>query len=333
MRRRGGSMRSDVTKGVSMRAVHRSILVVACIVAAAVPASTKDHVQGYLAANEFDVTSVLEPAPRVGDPRYETDRRIFRATRHLAGTPRWHLATTDVETSTAALLRDYSCAVGVDLTPQNAPKLVALVQRAGVDTSAQTGHAKDLFARQRPFMIDHGPVCQPEAELFDKKQGHMSYDYPSGHTTWGWTWALILTAIAPDRAQQILRRGRAYGDSRFVCGAHNESAGGGRDAIGVRHDGAGIDEARLSGRPGGRAYRDHGAARQRYDGPAGVRGGGRARRAAGHARACRCPQMIPSQLLLADANGSHQTLSRMTTLADRGERAKVGRSTIRARAA
>jgi acid phosphatase (class A) len=52
----------------------------------------------------------------------------------------------------------------------------------------------------------------------------MSYDYPSGHTTLGWTWALILTSIAPDRAQQILERGRAYGDSRFVCGAHNESA-------------------------------------------------------------------------------------------------------------
>ena len=35
---------------------------------------------------------------------------------------------------------------------------------------------------------------------------------------------LILTELAPDRAGPILRRGRAYGDSRFVCGAHNESA-------------------------------------------------------------------------------------------------------------
>lgn len=52
----------------------------------------------------------------------------------------------------------------------------------------------------------------------------MSYDYPSGHTTRGWAWALVLTVVAPDRAQQMIERGRAYGDSRFICGAHNESA-------------------------------------------------------------------------------------------------------------
>jgi acid phosphatase (class A) len=67
-------------------------------------------------------------------------------------------------------------------------------------------------------------VCQRTTELFDKAHNRMSYDYPSGHATRGWTWALILSAIAPGRAQQILQRGRAYADSRYICGAHNESA-------------------------------------------------------------------------------------------------------------
>ncbi len=61
-------------------------------------------------------------------------------------------------------------------------------------------------------------MCQPVAQLAD------SFDYPSGHTSWGWTWALILTELASDRTGPILRRGRSYGDSSFVCGAHNESA-------------------------------------------------------------------------------------------------------------
>ena len=178
----------------------------------------RERAEGYLSPHDFDVTTVLEPAPRKGDPRYDADRKIFRATRVLLNTPRGAMATSDVDTSNAALMRDFSCAVGVSLTPQNAPATLNVVARAGADTAAQTTIAKNVYRRARPFHQDRGAVCQPVAELGD------SYDYPSGHTTWGWTWALILSELAPDRAGPILRRGRAYGDSRFVCGAHNESA-------------------------------------------------------------------------------------------------------------
>jgi acid phosphatase (class A) len=170
------------------------------------------------------VTHVIEPAPRPGDPRYETDRQIFRATRKLIGTARFKLATTDANYETPALASDFSCAVGVKLTPETAPKLIHLIERAGADTSSRSSHAKDIYQRHRPFTIDKGQICQPASELYDQKRQQMSYNYPSGHTTRGWTWALILSSIAPDRAQAILERGRAYGDSRFICGAHNESA-------------------------------------------------------------------------------------------------------------
>lgn len=207
-----------------MKLVRLTIFALAISAGASVPAATDERPAGYLTPGEFDVTTILEPAPRRGDPRYDTDRKIFRATRKLKDTPRWQLATSDADYGVPALLHDYSCAVGVQLTTKNAPKLVHVIQRAAADTGGQTGKAKEVYARNRPFTIDKGPVCQPTKELFDKKAGRMSYDYPSGHTTWGWTWALVLTAIAPDRAQQILQRGKAYGDSRFVCGAHNESA-------------------------------------------------------------------------------------------------------------
>ena len=207
-----------------MKRFGLSVIGVAAAAGVTVAALAAEHRQGYLAPGEFDVTHVLEPAPRPGDPRYTTDRKIFRATRQLKDTPRWQMATNDADTSVAALMRDYSCAVGVELTPGNAPALAKVVSRAGADTGHETGMAKAYYKRERPFVIDNGPICQPASELFDEKAGRMSYDYPSGHTTWGWTWALILTALAPDRAQQILERGRAYGDSRFICGAHNESA-------------------------------------------------------------------------------------------------------------
>ncbi|PXA86454.1 phosphatidic acid phosphatase [Nostoc sp. 3335mG] len=174
--------------------------------------------QGYLADGAFDLMQVLPPAPVSGDARYQADRKIFRQTRKLAGTPRWQLATSDVKTDQRSLMADFSCAVGVVLTPEDSPRTEALVARARVDTGHQTNIAKDFYKRRRPFLIDHGKICQPESELAD------SYDYPSGHTTLGWTWALALSDLLPERTTAILARGRAYGDSRFICGAHNESA-------------------------------------------------------------------------------------------------------------
>lgn len=35
---------------------------------------------------------------------------------------------------------------------------------------------------------------------------------------------MLLTKLAPDRATPILARGRAFGESRIVCGVHNASA-------------------------------------------------------------------------------------------------------------
>jgi acid phosphatase (class A) len=173
---------------------------------------------GYLAPGAFDILAVLPPAPVPGDPRYDADRRVFRHTRHLLGTPRGAMATSDVQRAPAAMLQDYGCALDASLTPDKLPLTVALIERASRDTNAQKDRAKDFYKRRRPFLIDSGPVCQPKPKLAT------TYDYPSGHTTGGWTWALILADLAPDRAAAILARGRAFGQSRAVCGAHNASA-------------------------------------------------------------------------------------------------------------
>ena len=172
----------------------------------------------YLPAAGFSILDVVPPAPVAGDARYEADRAIFAKTRALHGTDRWQLATRDVSEKPADLLRDFSCAAGLQLTPENAPHLTSLLVAAALDTARVNNEAKNRFRRARPFTIDNGPICQPEAEVVN------SFDYPSGHTTRGWTWATILAELLPGRAASILARGRAYGESRIVCGVHNASA-------------------------------------------------------------------------------------------------------------
>jgi acid phosphatase (class A) len=180
--------------------------------------ATVSTLPGYLAPGAFDIMSVLPPAPRAGEARYEHDRRVFRETRALEGSPRWTMAAGDAELSNAALLQHFSCSLGIELKPEQAPRLITLLQRVSRDTSAAVGIAKEHYKRQRPFWIDAGNTCRPREELGN------SFDYPSGHTTAGWTWALVLTQVAPDHATALLARGRAYGESRIVCGVHNASA-------------------------------------------------------------------------------------------------------------
>ena len=50
-----------------------------------------------------------------------------------------------------------------------------------------------------------------------------NFSYPSGHTILGWTSALLLTEINPERADTILKRGMMYGESRVIVGAHWQS--------------------------------------------------------------------------------------------------------------
>jgi acid phosphatase (class A) len=88
-----------------------------------------------------------------------------------------------------------------------------------LDVSRATNLPKDIYKRQRPYLIDEGPICVVKSDLLAK-----SPDYPSGHNTWGWTVGLIMAEVAPDRATEILSRAKAFGESRLVCGVHNLSA-------------------------------------------------------------------------------------------------------------
>jgi acid phosphatase (class A) len=173
--------------------------------------------QPYLGAALPDTYKILPPAPVAGTTRYEADRTVFLSTRRFKDTPRWSLARAD--DNSAGIIKDMSCAVGVELTARNAPKTTALLFRTRTDVSRATNQPKDIYKRQRPYLIDEGPICVNKTDDLAK-----SPDYPSGHNTWGWTIGLLLAELAPDRATEILSRARTFGESRLVCGVHNLSA-------------------------------------------------------------------------------------------------------------
>lgn len=176
--------------------------------------------QGYLGKDEIPNSLSLVPAPPAeGSTALALDKEISENSISLQGTPRWELATKDADLSFPAAADVFSCALGVSISQENTPHLYMLLRRTLADAGLSTYGAKNNYQRTRPFVINNKPTCTPKEEEHLKKDG----SYPSGHTSIGWAWALILAEISPEQGDTILARGRDYGQSRVVCNVHWQS--------------------------------------------------------------------------------------------------------------
>lgn len=176
--------------------------------------------QGYLPADKIpNSTALLPPPPDRLSVAFIADKEAFRESRSLINTPRWVQAAKDANLDFPEAAAVFSCALGIPITEKDTPNLYMLLRRARSDASGATLAAKNNYKRVRPFVESKETTCTPESEAKIAKSG----SYPSGHATVGWTWALILAEIAPERAEAILSRGYTYGQSRVICGVHWQS--------------------------------------------------------------------------------------------------------------
>lgn len=173
--------------------------------------------EGYLEMRDLpNAKSLIPPPPEKGSAAKSLDDAVSKQMLNLKGSERFKLAAKDAELHFPEAAQAFSCALGIPITEEHTPYLYMLMRRSLTDAGLSTYTAKNHYQRKRPFMENGQPTCTPQEEAHLKKDG----SYPSGHTAIGWAWALILTEIAPERANEILARGRAFGVSRNVCNVH-----------------------------------------------------------------------------------------------------------------
>ena len=173
--------------------------------------------QGYLPMDDaLASVEFVPPAPTPDSPRQAMDDRVVAQMLPLRGSARWELARQDAQLMFPAAADTFSCALGIPITEEDTPDLYMLLRRTLADIGLSTESAKKAYQRERPFMISGEPICTPEDEEMLRKDG----SYPSGHTAIGWGWGLILSELAPERAEALIARGRAFGESRNVCNVH-----------------------------------------------------------------------------------------------------------------
>lgn len=93
------------------------------------------------------------------------------------------------------------------------PALRNLLDDVESDIGPYIRDAKSKFHRDRPYVIE--PKLKP---CIDHVRDDASY--PSGHATYGYVMAMVLTELVPERHLVLEHRADEFAHQRAVCGVH-----------------------------------------------------------------------------------------------------------------
>lgn len=188
--------------------------------------------KGYLSQPNINSALILPTPPAAGSVTKDNDVFINKNALQLYGSARWVQAGLDSNLYFPSAAKAYSCAANVDIDPKKTPHIYKLLEMSLIDLGLSPYAAKNKYQRVRPFMQNQQGICEISAEnrekygityVEDKSKLATDGSYPSGHSAIGWGWALIMSEIAPQRAEHIFLRGRAFAESRLVCNVHWQS--------------------------------------------------------------------------------------------------------------
>lgn len=190
---------------------------------------------GFLGSTALQSLVAAVPArPAEGSAQALADAAASERMRALEDTDRWTLATRHAELRPAIAISHFDCVVGARLTAEQAPALVALLDRVLLDANAAAELGKARAFRPRPVGVDAARrSCQVVSAA-----GRASASYPSGSAAVGAAYGEVFAALAPDRAAGAREMGHQIGISRLVCAMHYPSDVEAGSALGVAVFGA-----------------------------------------------------------------------------------------------
>lgn len=162
----------------------------------------------------------LPAPPDTASAAFQYDKAQYRwGKEQRKDSVRLAIAVNDAIWSINNICKIFSGVLGIEISEQNAPAIYRMLT-LGLLTTDQAGKLpKNHYMRTRPYVFFNEPTIYPADEAWLRTNG----SYPSGHTILGWSAALLLTELAPDKADTIMARGYMYGQSRVIAGYHWQS--------------------------------------------------------------------------------------------------------------
>ena len=160
----------------------------------------------------------LPPPPASGSAAFAYDQSQYRwGKEQRLDSARLAIAVRDADWSINCICREFSEPFGMTISKEATPAIYWMLYVGLISTVGKL--PKDYYHRTRPYVYYNEPTIYPQDEEELRNNG----SYPSGHTIEGWSAALLLTELNPDRADTILARGYMYGQSRVIAGYHWQS--------------------------------------------------------------------------------------------------------------
>lgn len=169
------------------------------------------HLRGaetsYLPANVPDGVELLPPPPTPGSAESVAELNEVRAVFHARTEAEKARAFKDATLSFSL----WTSIIGPDFDLTKLPKTSAFLKKVKTDIQEPINAPKDFYKRSRPYVLDPSlNIGKPER----------SFSYPSGHSTRGTVYAMVIADLFPEKREAILELGRTIGWDRVLIGVH-----------------------------------------------------------------------------------------------------------------
>ena len=185
------------------------------------PSLAKEPVQpqaGYLASGQVELLNLLPPPPAPDSAAQKRDiQAMLDAQRH-----RTPAEAKRVQADGEVTVFRFDDVLGPNFSKDKLPKLAAFFEHVQDAETPFYGAVKDYWKRPRPFVADARVHALPALKegVYNKDKHAYSFSFPSGHSTFGATYAILLSQMVPEKRAELFGRGWQYGQNRVIGGVH-----------------------------------------------------------------------------------------------------------------
>jgi acid phosphatase (class A) len=181
--------------------------VAAIVLACVAPALGKPN---FLSPQDYDPKLILPAPPADGTAASQAELAELKRIEANRTAADFAQALSDDETENPTI---FKVVLGDGFDLKALPATAKLLADVRNDEKEAASAAKNFFQRNRPWILD--PSLKTCARDDPAKSS-----YPSGHSTMGYSMAVVLAALVPEKAQAIMARADAYAENRLVCSMH-----------------------------------------------------------------------------------------------------------------
>lgn len=159
-----------------------------------------------------DLAALLPPPPAAGSAAARQDiNGVLAVQAH-----RTHAEIAAAQADRLHSVFRFADVFGAAFTPEQLPHTAAFFTRVVAYDKGEVKAVKAFWHHPRPVLVSHAVHPLSEEKPDD-------WSYPSGHSTLGYTEAVLLANMVPERRAAIFARADLYAHHRIVMGVHYPS--------------------------------------------------------------------------------------------------------------